>query len=547
MFTTIHSWLDHNPTSGKDRRRRRPRRLSFEALDDRLTPAVGINAGALEIVGGAMSDYAMVWESNEGYEAFVHVNLNGAVTHYQKVLLPKGIKFDGKGGDDSLFNTASVVVQAKGGAGNDYLEGGPGKDMLNGGDDNDTLVGKAGNDRLDGGAGNDSIDGGTDVDSLYGASGNDVLIGGDNTDSLRGGAGNDTLDGGDGKDVLFGEGNDDSLLGGAGKDVLDGSDGDDVLFGGSEDDTLYGRVGNDRLQGDDGNDTLIGHQGNDQLFGGEDNDRLEGREDNDDLYGEDGDDRVYGGSGNDGLCGGLGINDVRDSSGADRFLILAQPSVDEFWELRDLKDDDAGVVFVSGNDDNGGKSWTNDEVEAVDTALALLHHDPLTQGTQLLKRSDGSALIFARYAAMDPDAVPEGYEVDPDEIGAFNPGLFRGESSQISVFDFGFEVGIKSTIAEVIGIDWASQSANGQWDEFKAVSGWTQDKPGPWGPGYESSQGGWYYVADSGFVNAFAHTNPVQDWAATFAYYFLNGSTHDNADVQAKLDLVGSFLTSLAE
>lgn len=39
----------------------------------------------------------------------------------------------------------------------------------------------------------------------------------------------------------------------------------------------------------------------------------------------------------------------------------------------------------------------------------------------------------------------------------------------------------------------------------------------------------------------------AQDWSVTFAYDFISGETHSDADVQAKLDLVGTFLASFFE
>src|SRR5262245_18240544 len=117
---------------------KRHSRLNVESLADRIMPAVGINNGTLEIVGGLLRDCASVWETQQGFETIVHVNLNGAVTQYFKVLMPHGIRFDGKAADDYLWNTANVVVKAKGGTGDDYIEGGPQADILYGGTDNDT-------------------------------------------------------------------------------------------------------------------------------------------------------------------------------------------------------------------------------------------------------------------------------------------------------------------------------------------------------------------------------------------------------------------------
>lgn len=528
--------------------RRQPRRLGIQTLEDRCTPAAAyIQAGTLQIVGDETSDYAFVSEFKIESVPFVRVLMNGVVSDFLKSSLPKGIRFHGNGGDDWLDNNTSVAVQAWGGAGNDLLYGGSAADRLNGEGDNDLLVGREGNDNLSGDDGDDSLDGGVDVDTLTGGAGNDLLDGGDQSDKLLGSAGDDTIEGGGGNDSMYGGTGNDGMVGGQDKDYMTGDAGDDILLGGDGNDSLYGREDKDRLYGDNGNDTLIGHQGNDRLWGGDGKDRLEGHDGNDDLYGQDGNDRLYGGAGDDGLCGGLGDDYVNGSTGADRFLLFFEAGVDELSEVTDFnRNSDAHISFVPGNPGQGGKDWTYDEVEAADAALSLLHH-ALTQNTQLLKRFDGSALVFSRNDVIPDEAIPDGYDVDPDHVGAFNPGIFHDEPSQIAVYDYGFTFGIVPTLLEVIGLDWASASVNEQWDEFKAVSGWTQDKPSEFGPVYENAQGGWYYRADAGFVSDLARTNPVQDWAATFAYYFATSDTHDDDDVQAKLNTVGAFLESFVD
>jgi hypothetical protein len=527
----------------------RPQRLGIQTLEDRCTPAAAyIQAGTLQIIGDETTDYAFVSEYTIESVGFVRVHMNSVVSDFLKSSLPKGIRFHGNGGDDWLDNNTSIAVQAWGGAGNDWLEGGSAADRLNGEDGNDLLVGNAGNDNLSGEDGDDSFDAGADVDTLTGGAGNDYMDGGDQTDKILGSAGDDILVGDGGNDSLYGGAGNDRMTGGPDKDYLTGDDGNDTMEGGDGNDSLYGRRDNDKLHGDDGNDTLIGHEGNDRLWGGDGKDRLEGHDGNDDLYGQDGNDRLYGGAGDDGLCGGTGVDYVNGSTGDDRFLLFWEAGVDELSEVTDYNSHvDAHVSFVPGAPGMGGKDWTYEEVEAVDAALALLHHHPLTQHTRLLKRLDGSPLIFDRNDVIPAEAIPDGYDVDPDHVGAYNPGIFPDESSAINVYDYGFTFGIVPTILEVIGLDWASASVNEQWDEFIAISGWTKDEPNPFGPAFEKAQGGWFYLAGAGFVDPLAQTNPTQDWAATFAYYFATSDTHDNDDVQAKLDTVAAFLATLTD
>ncbi|SFU38518.1 DUF4214 domain-containing protein [Pseudoduganella namucuonensis] len=102
------------------------------------------------------------------------------------------------------INFGSVIVGAKGGAGNDALTGNAISNELFGGAGNDTLSGGASDDYLFGGAGNDILSGGADPDYLVGDAGNDMLSGGADPDYLFGEAGNDTLSGGAEADQLFG-------------------------------------------------------------------------------------------------------------------------------------------------------------------------------------------------------------------------------------------------------------------------------------------------------------------------------------------------------
>jgi hypothetical protein len=362
-----------------------------------------------------------------------------------------------------------------------------------------------------------------------------------------GGPGSDYIECGPRGDHLYGDGGDDTLIGGAGKDFMDGGANNDTMNGGDERDTMFGRDGDDLLHGDGGFDAIHGDNHNDQIWGDDGNDELFGNDGDDDLYGRAGDDTLEGGNGKDGLFGGEDTNELRGGSDADRFLLMRNDwelPADTIWDASAV---DATVSFYAGDPIHDGKAWTSDEIEAVDSPLAILHRHPMSPHAQLLKRSDGSVLTFRRFETMDPELLPEGYDVDPDHVGAHNSGSLSDEWTSISVFDYGFTMGIVPTIVEAIGLDWTSARVNENWDEFLAVSGWTQEEPNRFGPAFETAQGGWFYLSGAGFVTDFANTNPVQDWAATFAYFFLSGDTHPDADVQAKLDLVGTFLASFFE
>ena len=102
-----------------------------------------------------------------------------------------------------LYNNdpRSLIENAIGGTGNDYIIGNQADNQLTGNDGADTLEGAEGADTLLGGAGNDKLLGGVGNDSLNGGAGDDQLLGGDGNDRLDGGGGKDTLKGGLGDDV----------------------------------------------------------------------------------------------------------------------------------------------------------------------------------------------------------------------------------------------------------------------------------------------------------------------------------------------------------
>jgi serralysin len=153
-----------------------------------------------------------------------------------------------------------------------------------------------------GGAGADTLSGNQAANRLEGGAGRDLLFGGDGADLLIGGAGADTLDGGAGADIVVvddpgdvvverpGEGIDTmrvettqavtlaphveilriATAGGSGNGAAGGngigSPGADLLIGGAAGDRLDGRGGADVIEGRGGNDTLTGGLGADSFI-----------------------------------------------------------------------------------------------------------------------------------------------------------------------------------------------------------------------------------------------------------------------------------------
>ncbi|HAA62417.1 MAG TPA: hypothetical protein DCE39_15960 [Planctomycetaceae bacterium] len=448
----------------------------------------------------------------------------------------------GEDGRDEIDGDGGMDFVA-GGDGRDVLNGGSHQDTLDGGSDRDILYGGTGNDVLYGNSGNDSIEGGRGEDSLYGEDGVDVLEGGAGQDVIRGGAdadylyggyghdqlygdagddvvygedGDDRLEGGSGDDSLDGDGGNDRLFGDSGADLLKGDSGDDMLSGGSGKDRLYGHSGADVLYGGTNDDKLDGGSGNDVLHGGQDDDSLWGGTGDDNLYGEKGRDVLRGQKGDDGMYGGSGTDRLYGGSGQDRFLYH------DSSEIRDDKREDAKLKFKSGE-----KNWLMSEVEAVDSALAILHH---AVGDDTLLKESGwlfPNLVFVR-DARHPDSSGS------STVQATNSG------GTVTYFDSSFS-GTTSELMQVvfheIGHNWDDE--NPGWSEFKDLSGWkrTVFDRDP-GSAYEeagtlfseSEDNNWWYLCGSEFASSYGDTSPREDFATTFAFYFMDLAGLDYPD-----------------
>ena len=156
-------------------------------------------------------------------------------------------------------NKDSLIENAYGGSGDDFIQGNAAKNELKGNGGDDRLFGLGDSDTLSGAGGDDLLKAG---------GGNDRLFGGKHDDTLLGQAGNDWMSGGGGADRLFGATGNDHMAGSGGADLLNGKAGADTLFGGMHNDTLLGGSGNDSLNGGNGADRLVGGNGNDTLVGG---------------------------------------------------------------------------------------------------------------------------------------------------------------------------------------------------------------------------------------------------------------------------------------
>ncbi|SEW42680.1 Ca2+-binding protein, RTX toxin-related [Cognatiyoonia koreensis] len=272
----------------------------------------------------------------------------------------------------------SVIENATGGTGDDWLSGNSVGNRLVGNFGNDTIVGRDGDDLLIGQEGNDLFYGGSGTDTIYGGAGEDRVsynyaeadlqidlaagtarrqsggateellsiehaVGGQGADIIRGTSGNNTLEGYQGNDLISGRNGVDFLRGQAGTDFLYGGRGDDFLFGGQGADTLVGGDGLDLISGDGGIDTIdytttssnvdidldaetafVATGNEDQIFnieniiGTDFDDELRGNGLANEIIGLRGNDLIVGRGGDDLLRGNQGSDTMYGGSGVDR-------------------------------------------------------------------------------------------------------------------------------------------------------------------------------------------------------------------------------------
>ena len=166
---TVYKW---NPNSG----------------DTLVNGEVGIDAGGNRIFatiwdGGGKDTYDLTAYSTDlvidlrpgGYSKFSDVQLaNLGDGNYSRGNIFNALLFNN--------DNRSLIENAKGGSGNDFILGNDAKNTLKGNNGKDTLKGEKGNDKLFGGNGKDK---------LFGGGGKDKLDSGRGNDKLKGNGGND--------------------------------------------------------------------------------------------------------------------------------------------------------------------------------------------------------------------------------------------------------------------------------------------------------------------------------------------------------------------
>jgi Ca2+-binding RTX toxin-like protein len=551
---------------------RRCKSLAVESLEGRamMSATAWLDGSTLRInadVGGGRIDVSSVVTTSSdplhpGLDYKIRVSgtsPGGNMTAQFNAFAVNTINFVGSSQRDEFFNATSVGSSLYGYNGSDYLSGGSGVDYISGGYGIDSLIGRSGNDMLDGGFDRDYIYGGDGNDTLNGSYGDDFVYGEAGNDSLTGSFGNDYLSGSFGDDTIDGGFDNDQIYGLSGNDTFKGSYGNDSLFGGSGDDYLDGSYGDDLLKGESGNDRLFGSLNDDTLYGGSGNDTLDGGLDNDGLF---------GGSGHDTLTGG---------SGADRLLVWDAVLSDiAYHTVRDAAAEDAVIRFrdtsspnavsttlqVSGRASSevltyGAGTWSESEIEAVDTALEWLHE--LTDNTRLLKNSIGTTPIsFSRYGSYIPRNATDGINDLADSVANTNGPSFGAWNRGGGILAFtqhGINWGsglIRETVVHEVGHNWDNESVF--WGMWLELSGWRlRPIPSATPSAGEaiSGDGAWFHTNNIQlFYRNYSKWSPMEDWATTWEAYYRRDqgtlSAADAARLATKLSFIDSLVDSLA-
>lgn len=489
----------------------------------------------------------------------------------------KEVSFNGNDGNDMFDNQTSIKSEAHGGFGVDMLKGGSNNDKLFGEGDGDYLYGNAGNDYLVGGGGFDRINGGAGNDTLRGSGDwngklyndnmHDYLIGGTGFDKvvdevledaeltnsylklasftgnvveynmlnsiesikLTGKGLDNTIDASqysDGILVVDGGKGDDTIIGSEGNDVLLGGQGNDTIKGGAGNDFIVGGTGHDTLEGNAGHDLLLGNQGDDLLRGDEGNDTLFGDDGDDTLYGGVGIDKLSGGSGADGLFGGGGSDILTGGSDDDRFLTQVGDVI------TDLAAEDAELIFKDGAQINGAgnnlytaKAWSDNDIERVDAVFSALHS--FMGNTTMLKEADGGTQTFHRHGT--------------NFVGFASSDGIHLTNMQFNISDNW----LHGYVLHEMGHFWDADAGK---EEFQDLSGWTKTDPND--AANFTNVGDWFFETDTNFVSNYAQTGWGEDFAESFAAYFMDQfgwAFYNGAGANAaadKMDFMDDFVKS---
>jgi hypothetical protein len=133
--------------------------------------------------------------------------------------------------------------------------------------------------------------------------------------------------------------------------------------------------------------------------------------------------------------------------------------------------------------------------------------------TRIFEHADGGTVTYVRRGGVTNAAA------------AGNTQAYNADGTIVlpnRSFDSG-QSWLTEIVAHEIGHNWDNE--NRDWRGFRALSGWTPDDPDSshYVRGGDRADSWWYlYVNQNEFVSNQARQNPYQDFAETFAAYFMD-------------------------
>ncbi|MEQ1614600.1 MAG: calcium-binding protein, partial [Hyphomicrobiaceae bacterium] len=279
-------------------------------------------------------------------------------------LVPYGIAFDGKDGNDQITT----------GAGNDVITGGAGNDVISTGGGDDAILATSGADQINGGVGEDTVDyGGAEVGITASLVSNIVVeavgvqdtitgienvFGGDYADTITGDGNANKLWGRDGADNIYAGAGDDTLYGSAGSDILDGGAGNDtvdyshydraatVVTGASSQGVTINLTSNTVVRPDDGTDTLVAIE---NAIGSNRDDTITGNGGSSLLWGLGGNDIFLATTGGDRYDGGNGLDVVDYAAFTGAIVADLTPIGDGYWRIPSVDGINPETIVQAGH------------------------------------------------------------------------------------------------------------------------------------------------------------------------------------------------------
>jgi hypothetical protein len=185
----------------------------------------------------------------------------------------------------------------------------------------------------------------------------------------------------------------------------------------------------------------------------------------------------------------------------------------------DRNSNDAVISFHNGQarrkscEDNKSEryasgSFTNEDIERIDEALADLHHQ--TRNTKLLKRANGQAFSFERLGSRTSGTC---------RVGTL--GWNSDANRKITLVDGAFTspIPLSQIVFHEVGHNWENENA--KWHSWKKISGWRSSSK----RGYvASTDGDWFHKRSATFARNYGKTNPYEDFATYFAKVMMDDS-----------------------